>query len=147
LQPFPLHQDFVSHMINTYSEILVIEETTGVIEIQLSDRHRIKGKLTRSVPSVGELLPETIQKILGEFAGIGIEHIDLPSEPGTRPTLCAGCPHRAAFFAVKKAAPKGIYPSDIGCYTLGLNLGAVDTVLCMGAAVSQAAGFYHAYKH
>jgi len=26
-------------------------------------------------------------------------------------------------------------------------LGAVDTVLCMGAAVSQAAGFYHAYKN
>lgn len=147
LQPFPLHQDFVSHMIKTYSEIMVIEETTGVIEMQLADRHRIKGKLTSSVPTVGELLPETIQQIIGEFAGIGIEPIDLPSEPGIRPTLCAGCPHRAAFFAVKKAAPKGIYPSDIGCYTLGLNLAAVDTVLCMGAAVSQAAGFYHAYKH
>jgi len=147
LQPFPLHQDFVSRMIETYSEILVIEETTGVIEIQLADRHRIKGKLTRSVPVVGELLPENIQHIIGEFAGIGREPISLASEPGIRPTLCAGCPHRAAFFAIKKAAPKGIYPSDIGCYTLGLNLGAVDTVLCMGAAVSQAAGFYHAYKH
>jgi indolepyruvate ferredoxin oxidoreductase alpha subunit len=42
--------------------------------------------------------------------------------------------------------PGGIYPSDIGCYTLGLNLGAVDTVLCMGAAISQAAGFYHAFR-
>ncbi len=147
LQPFPLHQNFVSHMINTYDEILVVEETTGIIEMQLADRHRIKGKLTHSVPVVGELLPETIQKIIGEFAGIDTERIDMPSEPGVRPTLCAGCPHRAAFFAVKKAAPKGIYPSDIGCYTLGLNLGAVDTVLCMGAAVSQAAGFYHAYKN
>ena len=33
----------------------------------------------------------------------------------------------------------------IGCYTLGLNLGAVDTVHCMGACISQGAGFYHAY--
>jgi len=147
LQPFPLHQEFISHMINTYDEILVLEETTGVIEMQLADRSRVKGKLSHSVPMVGELLPETIRKIVGEFAGIGTERMDIPSEPGVRPTLCAGCPHRAAFFAVKKAAPKGIYPSDIGCYTLGLNLGAVDTVLCMGAAVSQAAGFYHAYKN
>ena len=147
LQPFPLHKDFVSHMIDTYDEILVVEETTGIIEMQLADRHRIKGKLTRSVPRVGELLPETIQNIISEFAGMDPVEIDGPSDPGVRPTLCAGCPHRAAFFAIKKAAPKGIYPSDIGCYTLGLNLGAVDTVLCMGAAVSQAAGFYHAFKH
>jgi len=66
---------------------------------------------------------------------------------GRRPTLCAGCPHRASFFAIKKASPKGIYTSDIGCYTLGLNMGAVDTVLCMGAAIGQAAGFYHAYRN
>ncbi len=63
-----------------------------------------------------------------------------------RPTLCPGCPHRAAFYAIRQALPDGIYPSDIGCYTLGLNLGAVDTVLCMGATISQAAGFYHAYR-
>lgn len=62
-----------------------------------------------------------------------------------RPTLCAGCPHRAAFFAIKKAFPKGIYPGDIGCYTFGLNSGAVDTVLCMGASIGLAAGFYHSY--
>lgn len=147
LQPYPLHAEFISHLIDTYDKILVIEETTGVIEMQLADRHSVKGKLTNSVPMVGELLPEIIQKIVCEFAGVYTEKIDLPSEPGIRATLCAGCPHRASFFAIKKAAPKGIYTSDIGCYTLGLNLGAVDTVLCMGAAVSQAAGFYHAYKN
>jgi indolepyruvate ferredoxin oxidoreductase alpha subunit len=74
---------------------------------------------------------------------------DLPEAApvsGRRPTLCPGCPHRASFYAIKKAAPQGIYPSDIGCYTLGVNLGAVDTVLCMGAAIGQAAGFYQAYR-
>ncbi|OEU60058.1 MAG: indolepyruvate oxidoreductase [Desulfobacterales bacterium PC51MH44] len=147
LQPYPLHTEFISHLINAYDEILVIEETTGVIEMQLADRHAVKGKLTNSVSKVGEILPETIEKIVGEFAGVTTEKIDIPSAPGIRPTLCAGCPHRASFFAIKKAAPKGIYTSDIGCYTLGLNFGAVDTVLCMGAAISQAAGFYHAYKN
>lgn len=146
LQPYPLHAEFIAHLSDTYDEILVIEETTAVIEMQLADRKRVRGKLTQAVPNVGELLPEIIQELVAEFAGRPAARIQLPAAAGKRPTLCAGCPHRASFFAIKKAAPKGIYTSDIGCYTLGLNLGAVDTVLCMGAAVSQAAGFYHAYK-
>jgi indolepyruvate ferredoxin oxidoreductase alpha subunit len=146
VQPYPLHTEFMNHLLKTYSEILVIEETVGVIEMQLADRHRVKGKQTGFVPRVGELLPEKIQEIVSEFVGIKSEITSLPQVPGRRPTLCAGCPHRASFFAIKKAAKKGVYTSDIGCYTLGLNLGAVDTVLCMGAAISQAAGFYHAFK-
>jgi len=63
-----------------------------------------------------------------------------------RPTLCAGCPHRASFYAIRKTLPKAIYTSDIGCYTLGINLRAVDTCLDMGAAVSMASGFYQAYR-
>ncbi|UCE55582.1 MAG: 4Fe-4S binding protein [Desulfobacterales bacterium] len=146
LQPFPLHTQFIEHVINAYEEILVIEETMGVIEMQLADRHRVKGKMTNAVPRVGELYPETIQDIVSQFVGIQSEKLEIPFATGRRPTLCAGCPHRASFFAIKKAVKKGIYTSDIGCYTLGLNLGAVDTVLCMGAAISQACGFYHAYK-
>ena len=147
LQPFPLHSEFISELIQSYDEILIIEETMGVIEMQLADRHRVKGKMSNDVPKVGELYPEDIQEIIGKFAGIKSERLSIPFATGRRPTLCAGCPHRASFFAIKKAARKGIYTSDIGCYTLGLNLGAVDTVLCMGAAISQAAGFYHAYKN
>ncbi len=147
LQPFPLHSDFITHWIESYEEILVIEETMGVIEMQLADRHRVKGRVSNTVPSVGELYPEDIQEIIGKFCGIESEKLSIPFVSGRRPTLCAGCPHRASFFAIKKAAPRGIYTSDIGCYTLGLNLGAVDTVLCMGAAISQASGFYHAYKN
>jgi indolepyruvate ferredoxin oxidoreductase alpha subunit len=142
-----LHSDFISHWIESYDEILVIEETMGVIEMQLADRHRVKGRVSNTVPSVGELYPEDIQEIIGKFCGVESERHAIPFVTGRRPTLCAGCPHRASFFAIKKAARKGIYTSDIGCYTLGLNLGAVDTVLCMGAAISQASGFYQAYKN
>ena len=147
IQPFPLHRKFIEHIIDTYETVLVIEETMGVIEMQLADRYRVKGKLSGTVPRVGELSPEKIQEIVSGFAGLESEAVSVKSAPGRRPTLCPGCPHRASFFAIKKAAPRGIYTSDIGCYTLGLNLGAVDTVLCMGAAISQAAGFYHAYKN
>lgn len=146
LQPFPLHTAFQRHLRETYDEVLVIEETTGIIELQLADYRRVRGKVSGAVPRVGELLPETIEPLVAQFAGVQATTPTMAQAPGRRPTLCAGCPHRASFFAIKKAAPKGIYTSDIGCYTLGLNLKAVDTVLCMGAAISQAAGFFHAYK-
>lgn len=147
IQPFPLHTRFIDQMIETYEDILVIEETMGVIEMQLADRYRVQGKNSGAVPRVGELGPEKIQQIVSDFVGLESEVFSIKSPPGRRPTLCPGCPHRASFFAIKKAAPRGIYTSDIGCYTLGLNMGAVDTVLCMGAAISQACGFYHAYKN
>lgn len=146
VQPFPLHTAFIEDVMSRYEAVLVLEETVGVIEMQLADRHRVKGKLSGAVPRVGELAPETIEGIIAAFAGVDFNAHPTEIAPGKRPTLCAGCPHRATFFAIKKAAPRAIYTSDIGCYTLGLNLGAVDTVLCMGAAVSQAAGFYHAHK-
>lgn len=62
--------------------------------------------------------------------------------------LCAGCPHRGAFYAVKKAVgnKKAIYCGDIGCYTLGnaAPLNMVDTCLCMGAGITIAQGLNHA---
>jgi indolepyruvate ferredoxin oxidoreductase alpha subunit len=72
-----------------------------------------------------------------------VANLDLPIR---KPTLCPGCPHRSAFFAIRKVSPKAVFTSDIGCYTLGLNLGAVDTCLDMGAAITMAAGFYQAFN-
>ncbi len=147
LQPYPLHGEFTTEILRSFDEILVLEETTGVIEMQLRDRDKVRGKLSGAVPEAGELLPELIEGIIAGFAGVTVPAVPQPpTGGGRRPTLCPGCPHRASFYAIKKAAPKGIYPSDIGCYTLGANLGGVDTVLCMGASVSQAAGFHHAYR-
>jgi indolepyruvate ferredoxin oxidoreductase alpha subunit len=147
IQPFPLHTDFMEQLLAGYDEILVLEETVGVIEMQLRDRNKVIGKESGAVPAAGELLPELVERILAGFAGVHVPlQPQLPAGGGRRPTLCPGCPHRASFYAIKKAAPHGIYPSDIGCYTLGCNLGVVDTVLCMGAAVGQAAGFYQAHR-
>lgn len=147
VQPYPLHGAFTTEILAAYDEVLVLEETAAVIEMQLRDYQRVRGRLSGFVPDAGELLPEMIERILSEFAGRpAAETAAAAPAGGKRPTLCPGCPHRASFQAIKRAAPKGIYPSDIGCYTLGVNLGGVDTVLCMGAAIGQAAGFYQAYR-
>jgi indolepyruvate ferredoxin oxidoreductase alpha subunit len=146
-QPYPLHSAFVAEIRTAYDEVLVLEETAGVIEMQLRDYRLVRGKLSGAVPEAGELLPEAVERLLRKFAGQPVAALpEAPRAGGKRPTLCPGCPHRASFYAIKKAAPKGIYPSDIGCYTLGVNLGAVDTVLCMGAAIGQAAGLHQAYR-
>ncbi len=147
IQPYPLHAGFIGHLLETYEEVLVLEESDPVIEMQLADRRRVRGRRTGAVPETGELLPEIIERILSRFAGLPERGGAVPAAGGgRRPTLCPGCAHRSSFYAIRKAAPGGIYPSDIGCYTLGINLGAVDTVLCMGAAISQAAGFDYAHR-
>jgi indolepyruvate ferredoxin oxidoreductase alpha subunit len=110
------------------------------------------------VPSEGELVPQVIYGLVSNvlkeldlkpLTGGGdkeafelVRGLDLPVR---RPTLCPGCPHRASFFAIRKGRPKAIFTSDIGCYTLGLNLGGVDTCLDMGASITMASGFYHAF--
>ncbi len=72
---------------------------------------------------------------------------DIPPLPVRPPVLCAGCPHRASFYAVKTAmkGKKTIFCGDIGCYTLGnaMPLDMVDTCLCMGAGLGIAQGVGH----
>jgi len=156
--PYPLPQKRITEFIKKRKKVLVIEETDAVIESQIIDKSKVLGRLTGHIPLQGELSPDVVYNILAKVLkelGISrfeknldtrlgklIENLELPVR---RPTLCAGCPERAAFFAIKRALPKAIYTSDIGCYTLGLNLQAVDTVLDMGAGITLASGFYQAY--
>ncbi len=143
--PYPLPVEVTNAILPGYERLLVFEEAYPVIEMQLPSP-RVAGRRSGLVPDEGELTPEVIRRVLGKFLGL---EAALPAptshEAGARPTLCAGCGHRAAFYAIRQTFPQGIFPGDIGCYTLGVNLGAVDTCHCMGAGVSQAAGFYHAY--
>ncbi len=145
LMPYPLSPNFTEKLRNDYDKILILEETYPVIELQLAHRGAA-GKETGAVPREGELTPDVIHQVLANFLDLQ-QPAALPDERrGQRPSLCPGCPHRAAFYSIKKCFPKGIFPSDIGCYTLGMNLGAVNTVHCMGACISQGAGFYQTYQ-
>ncbi len=145
LLPFPLNRSFIDRARSEYRRVLVVEETYPVIELQLRNGN-IHGRDTGLVPRQGELTPDVIQASLEQFFGKKPMARKSKAAPaGKRPSLCAGCPHRPAFFAIKRTFPRGIFPSDIGCYTLGMNIGAVDTCHCMGACIGQGSGFYHAY--
>ena len=78
------------------------------------------------------------------LAPVGAPAYDGPL-PVRPPVLCAGCPHRGSFYAVKRALGRhpAVLCGDIGCYTLGnaAPLDAVDTCLCMGAGITMAQGF------
>ena len=157
--PYPLPKRLTDEFMEACEKVLVLEETDTLIEYLLGDNRKVLGRISGHVPSQGELLPQILFDCLGKILeelklepftrkeNYGIDQLVQSLElPIRKPTLCAGCPHRASFFTIRKTRPKAIFTSDIGCYTLGLNLGAVDTVLDMGAAITMASGFYHAYK-
>ncbi len=156
--PYPFPEGLALEFMGACEKVIVVEETDTVIEYFLRDREKVLGRLSGHVPSEGELVPQVIYGLLSKvlenlklkpFANDGdrevLELVEGLGLPIRKPTLCPGCPHRASFFAIRKARPKAIFTSDIGCYTLGLNLGAVDTCLDMGAAITLASGFYHSF--
>ncbi len=147
IMPYPISRKLTEEL-SDFDEVLVIEETYPLIELQIRNGVKVSGRETGHVPKEGELLPEKIEEILVSWLTLPVSNRSTqpPEVPQKRPTLCPGCGHRPVFFAIRKCFPKGIYPSDIGCYTLGLNIGAVDTVLCMGASISQAIGFSKAFS-
>ena len=73
------------------------------------------------MPPEGELTPEVLLRLVSSFAGEpgsadrgaawvdGVQQTVAALElPGRPPTLCPGCGHRAAFYAIKKALPKTV---------------------------------------
>ena len=157
--PYPLPESFLLKALDGVSEILCFEELSPYIEeslLKLVGKHHldidVRGKLTGDVPSSGENDADSARRIISRFLGIeytdsNIDNADAPQPPARPPVLCAGCPHRASFYAVKRAMKgrKAYFCGDIGCYTLGnaMPLDMVDTCLCMGAGITMAQGFNH----
>lgn len=154
--PYPFPEELALSFLREVDAVLALEELDPVIEDALTrlcgKYHlpvRILGKHTGHVPVAGELSVESVRAAMAAFLGRE-EHkaaASAPLEgklPVRPPVLCAGCPHRGSFYAVKQAmkGQKAVFCGDIGCYTLGnaAPLNMVDTCLCMGAGVTMAQG-------
>ena len=155
--PYPFPEDFALEFMKDLDKVLVIEELDAVIERSLTDilgKHKIRldiyGKETGNLPAAGEYTHEIVRGAIAGFLGGAVKETAAstpPALPARPPVLCAGCPHRASFYAVKTAMKgmEAVFTGDIGCYTLGnaKPLDMVDTCLCMGAGVTVAQGLYH----
>ena len=153
--PHPFPEKLAVQFLDGLDEVLCLEELDPVIERELTyicgKYHlpvKILGKLTHNTANAGENTRDSVDTYIRTFLDLPVkEHqklTDVPPLPVRPPVLCAGCPHRASFYAVKKAMQgrKTIFCGDIGCYTLGnaSPLDMVDTCLCMGAGLNIAQG-------
>lgn len=64
--------------------------------------------------------------------------------PERMPVFCAGCPHRATFWALKQAMSGRniVFNNDIGCYSMAFfpPLNLTVSLLCMGSSLGLSAG-------
>ena len=159
--PFPFPEELAVKFLSGLDEVICIEELDPVIERALTfvcGKYnlpvKIRGKLTGDVKRAGENSVDYVEEILGKFLqedqaeSASLQNdASVPELPVRPPVLCAGCPHRASFYAVKTAmkGKKTIFCGDIGCYTLAnaAPLDMCDTCLCMGAGINIAQGVYH----
>jgi indolepyruvate ferredoxin oxidoreductase, alpha subunit len=133
--PFPV--ETVRRFAAAVGRLLIVEEgdpflyeaarTAGIAALDKPEMYRF-----------GELNVERVRRILA-----GDTSPETAPPPGKPPELCPGCPHRNVFEALH--ALDCIVAGDIGCYTLGVlpPFSAMDTCVCMGAAIGVGLGLRH----
>jgi indolepyruvate ferredoxin oxidoreductase alpha subunit len=157
----PLPKKMIVDFLRSHDKVVIVEELEPYLEMQIKaiakdyvPNAQVFGKMSREYfPREGELSTRlvtvglakiTAKELPIDFRGIDEKYAeitkDLPSRP---PILCAGCPHRASFYVIRKVGgDKTLYPTDIGCYALGMSppLNVGDIMICMGASVGTAQG-------
>ncbi len=162
--PHPLPEKKVVQFLKSVSEILVAEELEPFVENHVKVLAQETGIVSKIhgkdvLPIRNEfstrIMAEAIARLSGVKMPLNYTELDrqtaeavaiLPSRP---PTLCAGCPHRASFYAINQAVRKikkdlgeRVLCGDIGCYSLGINppLSSYDVNCCMGGGFGVAGG-------
>lgn len=154
---WPQPETLSIRFLKSVDKVLVVEELEPLNETELKAlAHEngisisIKGKGVGALSRLYEYDPGMVRKAVAQYFGVDytphqmLDTSDVPPLPGRPPNLCAGCPHRATYYAVKQVYGKdAIYPTDIGCYTLGVlpPISMADFVICMGSSVSSGCGF------
>jgi indolepyruvate ferredoxin oxidoreductase alpha subunit len=165
---YPIPRAQVKELVHSVNTVLVFEEVEPIIEqyvktVAYDERRQveIKGRLTGDVQRQWDLNVDLVIESLCRVMNIRVEQgltdretlvkkaIELA--PPRILALCAGCPHAATYYALKRAVYKlakgpAIYSGDIGCYTLGANIPVdmQDTNYCMGASIGVGCGFAQA---
>ncbi|MFH0929361.1 MAG: indolepyruvate ferredoxin oxidoreductase subunit alpha [Candidatus Aenigmatarchaeota archaeon] len=134
---YPLPDKLISNFIKKFNQVLIVEELEPFIENhvkilakEVNPKLKVFGKADEHFPYQGEYNEEMLVNALSRVTGKKYR-FDLAAhkkmyqkikEPKRTPLFCAGCPHRATFYAAKQAT-KGmdvVYGGDVGCYLLGI---------------------------
>jgi indolepyruvate ferredoxin oxidoreductase alpha subunit len=158
---YPLPEKMIGEFLKRCEKTIVIEELEPYLETQVKAMAKdrapsvdVYGKMSKPYfPREGEFSTRTVATGLAKIAGkelpmdfrrIDEEYAEVARNLAPRPPiLCAGCPHRASFYLMRKVVgDQAIYTTDIGCYALGiappLNIGGI--MICMGASIGMAQG-------
>jgi indolepyruvate ferredoxin oxidoreductase alpha subunit len=135
----PLPWKLIERFISMVDRVVVVEENEPYLEERIRAHFLTDVQGKSVVPIEGELSPELVRRALQPDAEAALTWAE-PELPARPPALCPGCPHRGAFYTLSKL--KGSSTGDIGCYTLGLMPphNALETTVCMGAAVGVLSG-------
>jgi len=154
----PLPPALIKDFLKGCEKVLIVEEGEPYMEEAVKAFAQeegltlpINGKTEDLFSRLYEYNPAQVKQCIARYFDLpytppqAVDFSDVPEVPQRPPTLCAGCSHRATYLEVKKATEgmDTIFPSDIGCYTLGLlpPLSAADFLICMGSSVGTAGGF------
>jgi indolepyruvate ferredoxin oxidoreductase alpha subunit len=133
---YPLPAKRIREFARMVKKLVVVEELDPFVEEQV----KAMGLKVHAKPAelrCGELNPELVREIL---TGKKSRRESQVLGGGRPPVMCAGCGHRGVFYVLSRL--KVSVTGDIGCYTLGAlpPLSSLDTCICMGAAIGNAAG-------
>jgi indolepyruvate ferredoxin oxidoreductase alpha subunit len=154
----PLPPTLIKKFLKGCEKVLIVEEGEPYMEEAVKAFAQeeglvlpINGKTKDLFSRLYEYNPAQVKQCIARYFDLPytppqtVDFSDVPEVPQRPPTLCAGCSHRATYLEVKRATEgmDTIFPSDIGCYTLGLlpPLSAADFLICMGSSVGTAGGF------
>lgn len=151
---WPLPERMLADFLRSCDTVLVLEELEPLLERDLRSLAQEQEIAVRIVGKggpltvFGEYSTGNVRQALAQVLGETFNAPSADSAPleltGRPPNLCAGCSHRATYYAVRKVfGDEAVYSSDIGCYTLGMMppLRAADFLFCMGSSVSAGSGF------
>jgi len=134
---YPLPLGLMRNFAASVGRCLVIEEG----DPYLVESARMAGIAVEDKPEMyrfGELNVPRVRRIVN-----GDLSPEAKPVPGKPPALCPGCPHRNVFTALKNL--ECYVAGDIGCYSLGVlpPFEAMDSLVCMGAAIGVGLGMRH----
>ena len=164
---WPLVTGLLTENLKRAPVIIFIEEVDPFLEVQVKafwaqqaeelEPKRFFGRASGHLPQVGEMNSNLVLTLLQEI--LDVKYEARPADylrraeaasalaPARQVGFCAGCPHRATYWAIKNALAldgrEGFVTGDIGCYGMGFGpsgFGQVKTLHAMGSGPGLASG-------